>query len=110
MCTLQRIADRGKTDDGIRATRSKNLKSHYGISRERYDKLLASQGGVCAACGNPPGDPAGKRFHNLEVDHCHSSLEIRALLCWRCNITIGHFMESVDAVESAIEHLEQCSH
>lgn len=49
--------------------------------RARYDELLAIQGGVCALCGNPPKE-GGRRLH---VDHDHKTLELRGLLCFRCN-------------------------
>lgn len=44
-----------------------------------YEGLLAFQGGVCAICGGPP------KTRRLDRDHDHKSMEVRGLLCVRCN-------------------------
>lgn len=49
------------------------------MTAERYDELLAAQGGVCAICRKPP---TGRR---LAVDHCHRTRRVRGILCYRCN-------------------------
>lgn len=51
--------------------------------RKRYDELLALQGGVCAGCQRPPG----VRRHC--TDHDHKTLEVRGILCFRCNYILG---------------------
>src|SRR2546426_12269732 len=51
----------------------------YGIGVEDYEKLLASQGGVCAICKHPP------MKRRLGVDHDHRDKKIRGLLCIHCN-------------------------
>jgi hypothetical protein len=48
-------------------------------NRDRYDELLELQGGVCAICGAKPGT---RRLH---IDHDHKTMELRGLLCHRCN-------------------------
>lgn len=45
--------------------RSAYLREKYDITVEDYDAMLTAQGGVCAVCGQPPGDS------RLVVDHCH---------------------------------------
>ncbi len=49
--------------------------------RKRYDELLALQNGVCALCLRPPKEGGRK----LNIDHDHKSLELRGLLCFKCN-------------------------
>ena len=49
------------------------------MTDERYDAMLANQGGVCAICGRVDSK---KR---LSVDHDHKTGFVRGLLCWRCN-------------------------
>ena len=44
-----------------------------------YDALLEFQGGVCAICGSPP------KSRRLDRDHDHKSMQVRGLLCVRCN-------------------------
>lgn len=66
--------------------RAAHLKT-WGLTPERYTALLAHQRGVCALCGNPP-PKSGRALH---VDHDHLTMEIRGLLCHRCNRGLGYF-------------------
>jgi len=74
----------------------------YGITLSEYDEILESQGGVCAICGSDDPQGKGARFH---VDHCHETGEVRGLLCHFCNIGLGHFKDSREALQSAINYL-----
>jgi hypothetical protein len=58
------------------------LKREYGLSIEDYNNMLANQDGKCAICG-------GTEWRRLSVDHCHTSLKIRGLLCSPCNKALG---------------------
>ena len=69
-----------------------NLRKNYGIGLSEYQKMLASQNGVCAVCKKVPG----KR--NLAVDHDHSTGKIRKLLCSSCNGKLGWFEMYKDTV------------
>lgn len=51
--------------------RGKRLWQNYRWTNEMYDALLAEQGGVCAACGQPPKDGGMK----LVVDHYHFKIQ-----------------------------------
>lgn len=55
------------------------LKRKYGISWKQYLWMLRAQGGKCALCMALP-----KKL-SLNVDHCHKTLRVRGLLCFRCN-------------------------
>ena len=68
--------------------RNRSLKSRYGITKEDYDKMHKSQGGICAICGGV--NPDGKR---LSVDHNHTTGKVRKLLCLTCNWQVG-FIET----------------
>src|SRR5687768_1540720 len=50
------------------------------ITYERYCEMVAEQGGRCAICDKTPNDTA------LCVDHCHTTGDVRGLLCTKCNI------------------------
>ena len=56
-------------------------KHRHGITEAEYQSMVQAQDGLCAICGRDDGD--------LRVDHCHSRLVIRGLLCDRCNRGIG---------------------
>ncbi len=71
--------------------RAKNLKQHYGITSECYQVMFIAQKGVCAACGQPETtiDYRTKQLKNLQVDHCHTTGKVRALICKECNNALG---------------------
>lgn len=77
--------------------RKKTL-AKYGLSEETYSNLLSKQEGKCAIC---------KESWNrkLFIDHCHSSGNIRGLLCRKCNSGIGFLKDSPIIVKSALEYL-----
>jgi hypothetical protein len=82
------------------------IKHRYGLTIEQYDIMLASQGGVCAICGQPP---LGIR---LAVDHDHDCCPgrnscgqcIRGLICQRCNGMLG-YIESNNLLGPIIKFL-----
>jgi hypothetical protein len=82
-------------------SRKSNLKTGYGMTLDQYESLLQRQGGKCEICKNAAS--TGKR---LVVDHCHVTGRIRGLLCSRCNLAIGMFKDSIDALAAAIEYLK----
>lgn len=63
------------------------LKTRYGIGIEKYEEMLIAQDGRCGVCG-----VQATNDRNLDVDHNHSTGEIRGLLCSRCNYGVG-FLE-----------------
>lgn len=84
-----------------RYVRKSHFKECYGITIEEYDQMLLKQGGVCAICKQPPG----KR--RLAVDHCHTTQNIRSLLCTTCNVGLGSFKDDPKLLEAAIEYLKK---
>jgi len=80
-------------------------KYKYGISQEKYDELLKSQGGKCAICGTKKG--------TMCVDHDHSCCDtntscgkcIRGLLCTRCNVGIAMFNDSAESMKKAVNYV-----
>jgi Recombination endonuclease VII len=69
----------------------------HGLSREDYQGLLARQGGACAIC---------RSKHPLDIDHCHSTRQVRGLLCRKCNLGLGLFDDDIDRMLAAIAYLE----
>lgn len=59
--------------------------------RHLYDEILAAQGGHCALCPRPPSDR-----RKLDLDHCHTKMVIRGLLCFRCNRALKQWMADND--------------
>jgi hypothetical protein len=89
--------------DGRKAisNRRSHLKRKYGITLEEYEERLTAQGGVCAICRRPPRPDI-----SLHVDHNHVTGELRGLLCFSCNITVGHVREDADHLASIARYLD----
>ncbi len=84
-----------------------DIKRHYGLSLEEYNRMLSDQACGCKICGKQH-DPSIKRGR-LYVDHCHESGKVRALLCGACNSAIGHFDDKIELLHKAIEYLNSYS-
>lgn len=71
-----------------RQKRNSQLRRRYGISLWHYHQILDHQSGVCAICQSPP-----LPHRALVVDHDHTTGAVRALLCDRCNRTLGYLRD-----------------
>ena len=83
--------------------RATNLR-RYGMTPGEFDAMLASQGGVCAACGTDEPHHVSGRFC---VDHDHTTGKVRGILCHHCNALIGHAWDCVDVLLAAAEYLRR---
>ena len=81
------------------AKRNSNLKYRYGITEEAFESMAEEQKQRCKICKHPPT----KR--GLFVDHCHDTKNIRGLLCYHCNLALGHMNDQPERLEKAAEYL-----
>lgn len=86
----------------------KHRRTRCGLGEEAYSEMLAAQDGLCAICGciETVLDRTGKP-KKLSVDHCHTSITIRGLLCSSCNHGLGSFVDSPERLRAAAEYLER---
>lgn len=84
----------------------KNNLKKYGISPTDYEKLFTEQNGLCAICDKPETDTNQHGLKRLAVDHNHETLEIRGLLCAKCNRGLGLFEDDVETLLNAALYLE----
>lgn len=75
----------------------------YGITFETYNQLLQLQDESCSICGVHQTE-LKKR---LCVDHCHTTSEVRGLLCSNCNTALGKFKDDIKLLTKAIKYLQQ---
>lgn len=88
--------------------RNGHLKRKYGITLECYNSMLKEQNNVCYICNKP--ETSKDRNGNtkpLAVDHCHATGEVRKLLCFACNSTLGKVNESIDILESLVDYIKE---
>ena len=88
-----------KKEDPYKA-RVRHIRFKYGMSVEDYDKLYQDQEGKCAICGSN-----GQTV--LYIDHCHSTNDVRGLLCQPCNSGLGMFKDNPELLNSAIAYLKK---
>ena len=96
-------AEKMGVDEWFLRNRSYWLRSAYGISLQQYNELLVKQFHRCAICFC---DESEAYRGLLYVDHCHSTGNVRGLLCHHCNTGVGKMRESVEILKSAINYLE----
>jgi hypothetical protein len=72
----------------------------FGLELGEFERRSKAQGGLCAIC---------KEARDLVVDHCHTSGDIRGLLCKKCNSGIGFLGDNPDLLRSALAYLTKVS-
>jgi hypothetical protein len=79
--------------------RGKTLKS-VNVTYNQYDEYLYSIGRMCEICGCAVRD-------KVCVDHCHSSLKFRGILCNNCKVAIGLMKDDLEILRHAISYLKR---
>lgn len=79
--------------------KTKRMKALYGMSLQDYQDRFSAQGEKCLICEARDSD-----FH---VDHCHSTGEVRGILCGTCNRGLGQFKDNITILLSAVDYLNQ---
>jgi hypothetical protein len=89
--------------DPKRQAADKRLQREYGISLTEYEQVLKYQNGVCAICSKAPlpGRP------RLSVDHCHTTGQLRGLLCHSCNRAIAVFKDDADRMQKGADYIRR---
>ena len=77
---------------------SQRIQRTYGVGPEDFYKILDSQCGRCAICGE---------ITALSIDHCHVTGRVRGLLCLKCNNAIGLLCESQKIIRNAGKYLRK---
>jgi len=83
-----------------------DLKRHFGITIDDYNRMLEYQNFCCAICGKRVEDMDNGMAKRFDVDHDHSTGKIRGLLCGNCNRGIGNLQDSPENLQSAIQYLK----
>jgi hypothetical protein len=83
-------------------SRVRHLQRKFGITLEQWQEMHDRQGGVCAIC-RIPGRVG--RHGKLQVDHCHETGRIRGLLCGPCNVALGIFGDTADALARVLRYV-----
>lgn len=74
------------------------LKKRYSISEEEYRIYDTTEN--CQICNTKFSEKYRKC-----LDHCHTKLEYRGVICSYCNIGLGHFKDNKELLLNAIKYL-----
>src|SRR5882672_11603273 len=74
----KRNPEKSKETNGY--SRKRYLKYEFNTTEEEVNSIIESQGGLCKICQRP---------RKLQVDHDHTTGQIRGMLCGQCNKGIG---------------------
>jgi Recombination endonuclease VII len=85
------------------AARHRRIKTYYGLTKDDYEAMYATQHAQCAICLRTLNE---KGRHPLHVDHDHGTGKIRGLLCAACNHGLGRFEDNPQRLLSAIAYLQ----
>ena len=83
-----------------KANLRRKLKQRYGLTLADYQAMVAEQDNKCAICFQPC--TVNER---LSVDHCHTTGQVRGLLCACCNSILGMAKDSPTVLISAVRYL-----
>lgn len=86
------------TKENKEVAKFRSIKNKYNLGKLEYSELIKIQNGKCAIC---------KKNEELVVDHNHKTKEVRGLLCWKCNVGLGHFNDNPEYLKEAINYLEK---
>lgn len=94
-CTRSKLPDISLCEEHKTKAKYDNIRRVYGLSREDYDNLISTGCRICGAVLRKP-----------HIDHDHLTGRVRGVLCNKCNTGLGHFNDSVEMLELAIQYLK----
>jgi len=67
--------------------------------------MLQKQNNKCKICSVKFDENASKT--KACVDHCHTTNNVRGLLCRTCNAGLGYFKDNTERLTNAINYLQE---
>lgn len=85
----------------LEQVRKKDRVTHYvrkyGLTEEHALQLVENRTGECLIC---------HEHSPLVVDHCHTTGDVRGLICSSCNSMLGYAKDNPTSLKNAIAYLE----
>lgn len=87
--------------------RCHSFRLRYRTTYDEVKALWEAQDGACALCETPLDIHSNSRssHETAHVDHCHTTNDIRGLLCRHCNLLLGHAKDRIVVLQAAIRYL-----
>lgn len=96
-----RLYNKNNRDKRREHERCRTAKRRHGLSLYDIEFIILTQNNTCTICGNT----FGIGFEKPTIDHCHTTGEMRGIICNRCNILIGFAMDNPATLSCASEYL-----
>lgn len=102
-CTDERFKKRRAANPQrySRMIRDQAIKLKYGLSREEFEALLIDQNYRCMVCETK------LTLATTHVDHDHQTNRVRGLLCFNCNVAIGHLRDDSRLLDRAAAYIRR---
>jgi len=82
--------------------KNRYLLKRFNITIEEFEEMLEVQDYSCVICNKQLN--GGKE---TQIDHCHKTGKIRGVLCYNCNLALGHFSDNPYIFVKAIKYLKE---
>ena len=99
-CQSVRAKERNSVPERKEQQRISRISSLYKISKEKAKELSkVTQCDVCQKVFTSPRD--------RHIDHCHASGQVRGVLCFNCNASLGHVNDDQARLAKLIGYLSK---
>lgn len=88
---------------GVENKKDNVFRRQYGITLQEARELMEFQNNECAICSSELSFEDARGFY---VDHCHTTGEVRGLLCCGCNTGLGQLGDNKKALKQVLYYLE----
>lgn len=89
--------------------RKHQMKKKYGLTLDRYDEILKSQGDCCAICKIHKSEFKDSLYVDHDRSCCPSRVTcgscIRGILCRNCNFALGLLKDNEEIISEALNYV-----
>lgn len=103
-----RRADPAQREALLGSQKRTYYRKKYGLELDAVQRMWEEQQGCCALCDKPapaPHHTEGKPASRLCVDHCHDRDQVRGLLCYDCNTSLGKLGDTPERIQRALTYV-----
>jgi hypothetical protein len=88
-------------------TRDTYLRRTYGITLKQEQAMLQAQNNCCPICKTPtPGKTRNPNKSGWHVDHNHTTMAVRSILCNSCNKALAFAKDNPELLRKMARYLE----
>ena len=99
MCQAESDRVRKASDEVKFKNRVTKVRSKYKVRPALAAALSVIH--YCEACGKKQTRPG-----EMHIDHCHTTGQVRGVLCFNCNVALGNVGDSIDRLYALVAYLK----